>query len=338
MKPKTRWTLTFVVLIILINLFILWNLRSGSVSMTWREIASALFHRGENTLQMRILWDIRLPRLASSAILGGALAVAGFLMQTFFHNPIVGPYVLGISSGAKLAVALVMIASLSFGKTAGSGMMILAAFGGAGLSMAFVLLAARKVRRMSVLVICGVMIGYICSAITEFVVTFASDANIVNLHNWSQGSFSGQTWENVRMMSIAVFPALLCAFFLSKPISVYQQGEEYARNVGVNIRMLGMFLILISTILSACVTAFAGPVSFVGIAVPHLVRNLLHSEKPILMIPACLLGGAVFCMGCDLIARMLFSPTELNIGAVTAVLGAPVVIAMLIGRQKGHTA
>lgn len=185
---------------------------------------------------------------------------------------------------------------------------------------------------MSLLVISGVMIGYICSAITDFVVTFADDSNIVNLHNWSMGSFSGMNWSNVRTMTVVVFTSLILTFLLSKPMGAYQLGEMYAQNIGVNIRRFRIELILLSSILSACVTAFAGPISFVGIAVPHLVKSLFRTAKPIVIIPASFLGGAVFCLFCDLLARTMFAPTELSISSVTAVFGAPVVIWMMLHR------
>ena len=183
-------------------------------------------------------------------------------------------------------------------------------------------------------VVCGIMIGYICSAITDFCVTFASDSNIVNLHNWSLGSFSGMSWGNVKVMAIVVLLTMVIVFFMSKPIGAYQLGEVYAQNMGVNIKLFRIGLILLSSILSACVTAFAGPISFVGIAVPHIVKSLLKTARPLLVIPACFLGGAVFCLFCDLIARTVFAPTELSISSVTAVFGAPVVIYIMIRRQK----
>ena len=292
--------------------------------------------RGENrdSTAGQIIWTIRMPRLIAAAVLGGALAVAGFLLQTFFSNPIAGPFVLGISSGAKLTVAIAMIVSLRMGASLSSGAMILSAFAGAGLSMGMILMISGRVNRMSVLVVCGVMIGYICSAITDFMVTFAEDSNIVNLHNWSRGSFSGTGWENVRTMVPVVLVAILLSFLLSKPMGAYQLGEKYAVSLGVNLRRLRLALILLSSVLAATVTAFAGPISFLGIATPHLMRQLLKTAKPILMIPACFLGGAAFCLLCDLLARTMFSPTELSISTVTAVFGAPVVIFMMLHRQK----
>lgn len=200
--------------------------------------------------------------------------------------------------------------------------------------MGFVLLVAKKVRNMSMLVVSGVMIGYICSAVTDFVVTFADDSNIVNLHNWSQGSFSGMSWSNVRVMAVVVAAAMIVTIFMAKPIRAYQLGEAYAQNMGVNIRLFRVGLILVSSVLSACVTAFAGPISFVGIAVPHIVKSMLKTSKPLLVIPACFLGGAVFCLLCDLIARTVFAPTELSISSITAVFGAPVVIWIMIRRKQ----
>ena len=292
---------------------------------------------GSDATASRVVWDIRLPRVLAAILLGGALSVAGFLLQTFFANPIAGPFVLGISSGAKLVVAMTMILFLQRGLLSNSVVMIAAAFVGAMLSMAFVLLVARKVCSMSILIICGIMIGYICSALTDFAVTFADDANIVNLHNWSMGSFSGITWSNVRVMAVTVGVALVWAFLLSKPMGAFQLGEGYALSVGVNVRRFRVELILLSSVLSACVTAFAGPISFVGIAVPHLIRSLFGSAKPILVIPGCFLGGGVFCLFCDLIARTVFAPVELSISSVTALFGAPVVIYMMNRRQAKRT-
>ena len=273
-----------------------------------------------------IIWEIRLPRALAALILGGALALSGYLLQTFFHNPIAGPFVLGISSGSKLLVALVMVGFLEWNITINSGMLVAAAFAGALLSMLFVLLVARKMEQMAMLIVGGVMIGYICSAITDFVVTFASDADIVNLHNWSRGSFSGVT-----------FVSAAAVFLLSKPIGAYQMGETYARSMGVNVAHLRFFMVILSSILSGCVAAFAGPVSFVGIAVPHLIRWLFADTRPLVLIPGCFLGGSVFCLFSDWLARTVFAPTELSISTVTAVFGAPVVIFVMIRKHRKST-
>lgn len=333
-KAQIRYTVSFLILAVLLLLLFIWNINAGSVHLSVKEIFDIIVKKTGEQTTYNIVWQIRLPRILAAILLGGALSVSGFLLQTFFGNPIAGPFVLGISSGAKLVVSLVMIFLLSKGIASGSAVMILAAFVGAMISMGFILLVSRKVKRMSMLVICGVMIGYICSAITDFVVTFADDSNIVNLHNWSMGSFSGTSWGNVQVCTVVVLISLVLAFLMSKPISAYQLGENYAQNMGVNIKAFRVSLILLSSILSATVTAFAGPISFVGIAVPHLIKSLMKTAKPILVIPGCFLGGAVFCLFCDLIARTVFAPTELSISSVTAVFGAPIVIYMMVRKQR----
>ena len=333
-KARIRYTISFIILAIALLCLFVWNINAGSVHLSVQEIFDIIVKKTGEQTAYNIVWQIRLPRILAAVLLGGALSVSGFLLQTFFGNPIAGPFVLGISSGAKLVVSLVMIFMLSRGMASGSAIMILAAFVGSMISMGFILLVSRKVKRMSMLVICGVMIGYICSAITDFVVTFADDSNIVNLHNWSMGSFSGTTWGNVQVCSVVVLISLALAFLMSKPISAYQMGENYAQNMGVNIKAFRVSLILLSSILSATVTAYAGPISFVGIAVPHLVKSLMKTAKPILVIPGCFLGGAVFCLFCDLIARTVFAPTELSISSVTAVFGAPIVIYKMVRKQR----
>ena len=233
-----------------------------------------------------------------------------------------------------MVVALTMIWFLKKFRVASSWTMIAAAFVGSLLSVGFILLMSRRLKQMAVLLVAGIMIGYICSAVTDFVITFAEDSDIVNLHGWSQGSFSGMSWDNVTVATAIVAVTSAMVFLMSKPIGAYQLGEAYAQSMGVNIRVFRVALILLSSVLSACVTAFAGPISFVGIAVPHLVKRFLNTSKPIVVIPATFLGGAVFCMACDLIARTAFAPTELNISTVTSVFGAPVVIGMMLRRHK----
>ena len=331
-SKKVRYIIVLFLLGVSVVALVGWNICVGTVRIPLTDIFASI--RGEKIENSRILWDIRMPRTLAAMILGGALALAGYLLQTFFHNPIAGPFVLGISSGAKMVVALVMVFLMGQAVKITSWALIAAAFVGAMISMGFVLLMSRRVHNMSMLVVSGVMIGYICSAIAELVVTFASDAEIVNLHNWSRGSFSGMTWENVAVMTGVVAVTFFLVFLMAKPLSAYQLGEVYARNLGVDIRLLRIAMVLLSSILSACIVAFAGPISFVGIAAPHLVKSLLGTAKPIWMIPACFLGGSVFCLFCDLLARTMFAPTELSISTVTAIFGAPVVLWIMVRRNK----
>lgn len=333
---KIRYMAAFILLGVGVMVFLILNCCIGSVKIPMADIISAV--KGNEIENSRILWDIRLPRAFAAMILGGALALAGYLLQSFFHNPIAGPFVLGISSGAKMVVAIVMVFLMGQAVRVSSAVLIIAAFIGAMVSMGFVLLMSKRVNNMSMLVVSGVMIGYICSAITEFIVTFANDADIVNLHNWSRGSFSGMTWNQVAVMAVVIAVTSIAVFMLAKPLSAYELGEAYARNMGVNVRLLRVMLVILSSLLSACIVAFAGPISFVGIAAPHLVKSILKTTKPILMIPACFLGGSLFCMFCDLLARTLLAPTELSISTVTAVFGAPVVLWVMIRRNKERLA
>ena len=335
MKNK-RFGAAFVILGGLLMISLILNICIGSVNVPLKDIPGIFLKTGANETYRDIVLNIRFPRALAAAILGGGLALSGYLLQTFFHNPIAGPFTLGISSGAKLVVALVMVASLGNALKLSSWVMIIAAFAGAMVCMGFVILMSGVIDQMAMLIVSGVMIGYICSAVTDFIVTFADDAAIVNLQNWSKGSFSGMSWGNIKVAVVVVGIAAVCTFLLSKPISAYQLGEAYAQSMGVNIKVFRVVIILLSSILSACVTAFAGPISFVGIAVPFLTRKAFGTSKPIVVIPGTFFIGAVFCMICDLIARMALAPVELNISTVTSILGAPIVIYMMVKREKGR--
>ena len=327
-RRRSRYIAVFSGLVIAFAVTVVLNINTGNVHISVPKILRILFLRDGAATEYSIIWRIRLPRILMAAMLGGALSLSGFLLQTFFANPIAGPFVLGISSGAKMVVAMTMIIFLNYMGHFSSYTLIVAAFIGSLISTGFIHMAA--------LLVGGIMIGYICSAITDFVVTFADDSDIVNLHGWSQGSFSGMSWSNVQVAAVVVGIAFVCTFLLSKPVSAYQLGEAYAQSMGVNIKVFRVVLILLSSVLSASVTAFAGPISFVGIAVPFLTRKAFGTSKPIVIIPGTFFAGAVFCMICDLIARMALAPVELNISTVTSILGAPIVIYMMVKREKGR--
>ena len=286
--------------------------------------------------ESQILFSIRIPRMLLAAILGGALSVSGYLLQVFFRNPIAGPFVLGISSGAKMVVGITLIFLAGYLGNISPLTLIIAAFLGSLLITSIVLLFSQKVRNMSMLLVIGIMVSYICGAVTDFCITFANDHDVVNLTNWSMGTFSGASWDNVKLAVLLCIPGVLAALLLSKPIGAYALGEGYAQSMGIRVKPFRVLLILLSSLLSACVTALAGPISFVGIAVPHITRTLLRSSKPVFVIPATFLCGAVFCVFCDLIARTVFAPTELAIGTVTSVFGAPVVIYMMVKRRRAQ--
>ena len=334
-QVNRRVAFALICLALLCPVLIFVNLCTGSTGITAADVMAILAGNAKDATAASIILQIRFPRAVAAMILGGALGLSGYLLQTFFRNPIAGPFVLGISSGARLFVAVLLIFCAMRSSLPGSFSLISAAFAGALLSMVFVLLFSTRIRRTSTLIVAGIMIGYICSAATDFIVTFADDAQIVSLHNWTRGSLSGMNWADVAVMSVLTLLCLAGIFLLAKPISAYRLGEDYARSLGVSVPVLRALLVLFSSLLAACVTAYAGPVSFVGIAVPQLIRALLRTERPLVLIPACFLGGGIFCLVSDLIARSILSPAELSISTVTAVFGAPVVIAILL-RRKGE--
>lgn len=331
---KKRVIISFAAAILLLVVAAYVNLITGTVKLSASQILGVFGQNAASEMETSVILGIRLPRIIAAVILGGALALSGYMLQTFFNNPIVGPFVLGISSGARLTVALALIFFLSKGYTLSALGLVGAAFIGAMAAMGFVLLISLKVKNMGILVVCGIMTGYICSAVTDLTVTFADDANIVNLHNWSLGSLSGMNMKDVRIMAVIVGLSLVAAIFMIKPIGAYRLGEEYAKSSGVDIRLLRVSLILVSSLLAATVTAFAGPISFVGIAVPHLAKYMTKTSAPSVMIPGCFIMGSLVTLVCDGIARSLFAPTEVSISSVTAVLLVPVVIAVMISRRK----
>lgn len=337
-RGRRRIVYVFVILVILAVTALMLNLLVGNVRIDIRSFWEILTGTAADEKKRNIIMNIRLPRIIMAFVLGGALAVAGFLLQTFFSNPIAGPYILGVSSGAKMTVALLLIlaAGGSFSGGVSGIMLIAAAFVGALIATGFIILISKSVKNMAALLAAGIMIGYICSAITEYLIAFADDSDIVNLHSWSQGSFSGANTEGTIYCVITVAASMLGVMLLSRSLDAFRLGESYARSVGVNVKLCRVLIILLSSLLSACVTAFAGPVSFIGIAVPFLMRESLKSSKPVILLPASFIAGAVFCLFSDLLARMMFAPMELNVSAVTSLFGAPIVIFMIIRRHGRH--
>lgn len=340
MKNKTsnilRYGIVYLVLLFLLCLVVHLNINIGSVKISFFNILKIIFLQdGKGSSEYTIIMNIRLPRMLLAGLLGGALALSGYLLQTFFRNPIAGPYVLGISSSAKMFVSFTMLFLIPlFKNNVPMYLQILAAFIGSMIATIFVLLFSKKVKSMSMLLVIGVMIGYICSALTDFFITFASENDIANLVHWGLGNFNNANWNKVLIASIIVLPLAILTFCLSKPIGAYLLGEGYAFSMGVNVKTFRKVIIIISSLLSACVTALVGPISFVGIAVPQIAKKSLATAKPIVTIPAVFLTGFVFTMFCDLISRVVFSPTQLAIGSVTSIFGAPIVIYLMLQKHK----
>ena len=327
-----------------IIVFFLLNLLLGSVEIPMRDIFAILF-RGEtdNIIWANIILKSRLPQALTAMMAGAGLGVSGLLMQTVFRNPLAGPSVLGISSGASLGVACIVLLSGSIGGVAlsklgviGEVTITLSAIIGSLMIMALIAMVSQKVRGNVTLLIMGVMIGYIANAIIGVLKFFSAEEDIRAYVIWGLGSFSrvsgGQTYVFVILMLIL----LPSAFFLIKTLNLLLLGDSYARNLGLNIKRARMLVIGCSGVLVAVVTAYCGPVIFLGLAVPHICRGIFHTSNHATILPATLLGGASLALLCNIIARLPGFEGALPVNSVTALVGAPVVMWVLFNRRKSE--
>lgn len=340
-QKRTRCLRLFAVGIAALILTFLLNVALGSVPIGIGEIWNSLTGGEISSAHASILTKIRLPRTLAAILSGSCLAVSGLLLQIFFANPIVEPYILGISSGSNLFVGLVLLGGYSFGAASvQSAEMFLGSFLGAMAVMTAVIFASQKVKSITTLLIVGLMFGYVCSAVTSVLTALADRDKIARFTMWTMGSFAGFRWEDVRLLYLIGIPFLLGAFLMSKPLNAMLLGEKYARSMGVAIKPFRFLIVLVSSVLTAIVTAFAGPVSFIGLAVPHLVRIGFKTSDNRIVIPAVCLYGGVMAGLCDLAARVLLSlwgnSGELPVGAVTSILGAPLVIFLLVRKRGGE--
>lgn len=331
-------------LIISIIVFLILNLLLGTVKIPVGDVVGILIgEENENRIWTNIIIKSRLPQSLTALMAGAGLGVSGLLMQTVFRNPLAGPSVLGISSGASLGVACVVLLSGSIGGVAlsklgviGEVTITLSAIIGSLLIMALIAFVARKVRGNVTLLIMGVMIGYIANAIIGVLKFFSAEEDIRAYVIWGLGSFSrvsgGQTWVFIILMLI-ILPS---AFFLIKTLNLLLLGDSYARNLGLNIKRARLLVIGCSGILVAVVTAYCGPIVFLGLAVPHICRGLFHTSNHATILPASLLGGASLALLCNLIARLPGFEGALPVNSVTALVGAPVVMWVLFNRRKNE--
>jgi len=335
-RNQTRTTLWFCVLLAGTVVVFLLNVGLGSANITAADILRVFTgEAGPKDNAYLIIWRIRLPRALAGLACGAALSISGLLLQTFFANPIVEPYVLGISSGSSLFVALVTMGGYTFGVRQVTPLFLFAgAFAGAMVVMAAVLLAASRVKNVVTLLIVGLMAGYICSAATSILSAFAEREQIAGYARWSLGSFAGFTWQHLRILYTIIIAALALSCLLAKPLNALQMGDRYAASMGVNVKAARYGIIILSSVLSAAVTAFAGPVSFIGLAAPHICRILFRTSDSRILLPAGMLGGALMAGACDFAARTVASPSDLPLGAITAVTGAPVVVFLLTRKDK----
>lgn len=343
MSRNTRIAL-MLLLIVSIIVFLVLNLLLGTVKIPVGDVIDILIGaKSDNRIWTNIVIKSRLPQSLTAMMAGAGLGVSGLLMQTVFRNPLAGPSVLGISSGASLGVACVVLLSGSIGGVAlsklgviGEVTITLSAIIGSLLIMALIAFVAQKVRGNVTLLIMGVMIGYIANAIIGVLKFFSAEEDIRAYVIWGLGSFSrvsgGQTWVFIVLMLI-ILPS---AFFLIKTLNLLLLGDSYARNLGLNIKRARLLVIGCSGILVAVVTAYCGPIVFLGLAVPHICRGLFHTSNHATILPASLLGGASLALLCNLIARLPGFEGALPVNSVTALVGAPVVMWVLFNKRRSE--
>ena len=325
----------------IVGFFIL-NLLLGSVSIPVDNIIDILLGRdNDNLIWRNIILKSRLPQSLTAMMAGAGLAVSGLLMQTVFRNPLAGPSVLGISSGASLGVACVVLLSGSIGGVPlsklgviGEVTITLSAIIGSLLIMALIAFVAQKVRGNVTLLIMGVMIGYIANAIIGVLKFFSAEEDIRAYVIWGLGSFSRVSGGQTSVFILLMLVLLPLSFFLIKSLNLLLLGDSYAQNLGLNIKRARLLVIGCSGVLVAVVTAYCGPIVFLGLAVPHICRGLFHTSNHAVILPASLLGGASLALLCNLIARMPGFEGALPVNSVTALVGAPVVMWVLFKRRK----
>ena len=332
---------------IVINCLLVWlvvvllavNLAVGSVSIPLRDVISIVMgHEAARPSWQFIIMESRLPQALTAMLCGGSLAVSGLMLQTAFKNPLAGPSIFGINSGAGVGVALVMLAlggSLSIGSVSISGFVavLAAAFVGAMAVMGLIFLFSTMVRNNVMLLIVGIMIGYIANGVVSLLNFFATDEGVKSYMVWGMGSFGGVPMNQIPLFAALCVVGLIGALLLVKPLNALLLGEMYAENLGVNTRRVRNWLIIITGLLTAVTTAYCGPIMFIGLAVPHIAHLLFRQADHRILMPGTILAGAVIALLCNVICFLPGESGVIPLNAVTPVMGAPVIIYIIAKRK-----
>ncbi|GAB1309388.1 iron ABC transporter permease [Urechidicola sp. KH5] len=335
--PQKSYTSVFVILLISLLLIAFANLSSGSVYIPIKDVLKTLIGSSTSETWSTILLDYRLPKTITAIFVGGSLAVSGLLMQTLFRNPLAGPFVLGISSGASLGVALYILGGslLGFGIATNSSIgLAIAASLGAFLVLLAVLLVAKHVRNTMSILIIGLMFGSFTAAIISVLAYFSQAEQLQQFIFWGFGSLGNLSWKAVSLLLGICGSALIGTLWLIKPLNSWLLGENYAKSLGVSIEKWRMLILIITSILTGCVTAYAGPIAFVGLAVPHLTKLVFNTANHKIILPASCILGAIVMLIADIIAQLPTSAYTLPINAITSFFGAPVVIWLIIRKRR----
>ncbi len=340
METQKKYRLYFLILLLLLVVAFLLNISLGSVSIPFNEIISGLFGGETSKSSWKfIIFDYRLPKAITAILAGGGLAVSGLLMQTLFRNPLAGPFVLGLSSGASLGVAFLILGAGIFGGALGglllsSWSLVIASAFGSFLVLLAVLSVSFKVKDTMTLLIIGLMFGSVTAAIVSVLSYFSNAEQLQQFVFWSFGTLGNVSWEGVLILFLCVLVGLGLSIITVKPLNALLLGENYAKSMGINIKKTTLYIILATSLLAGGITAFAGPIAFVGLAVPHLTRQYFKTSNHLILLPAVLLSGAVLMLVCDTVAQLPFTEYTLPINAITSLLGAPVVIWLLVRKRK----
>lgn len=338
MKTKNR-TYLLIGFFLFLGIVLL-NISLGSVSIPFSETLTALLD-GEVAHESwkYIVLEYRLPKAITAILVGSGLALSGLLMQTLFRNPLAGPYVLGLSSGASLGVALVIMGGSLFGGFFGEVLLskwtlILAASLGSLLVLFAVLGASVKLRDTMAILIIGLMFASLTAAVVSVLSYFSPAANLQRYVFWTFGSLGNLSWEEVAILSLFWFVGIFISIFCIKNLNALLLGERYAKSLGVNISRNRIWVIVATSLLAGSITAFAGPIAFLGLAVPHLVRQIIPTNNHLVLVPSVLIAGAILMLLCDTIAQLPGSAYTLPINAITSLFGAPIVIWLLVRKKK----
>lgn len=330
----------FLILSILLFVFFIADICLGTVYIKPQQVLDALLglkNPDTSTTLRYIVTDLRLPRAIMAVFTGAGLAIAGLLMQTLFRNPLAGPFVLGISSGAGLGVALVIMGTtaLGLGAISGFGIITASVIGSLAVLLLIILMSLRIKDTMGLLIV-GLMVGSLSSAVVGILSYFSSSEELQRYVFWSLGSLGSINWDDLLIIGLLFVIAMLLLIWIIKPLNALLLGESYALSLGINIKKTRWIIIIITSILAGSITAFAGPIAFIGLAVPHLARLLLPSVNHKILIPTALLLGATLLLFCDLVSQLPFSNYSLPINAVTSLLGAPLIIWLIMRKRNLH--
>lgn len=330
----------FIVLILLVFIAFIINISLGSVSIPIDEVFSALFSKNASKETWNfIITQYRLPKAITAIITGSGLAISGLLMQTLFRNPLAGPFVLGLSSGASLGVAILILGAGVFGGFMSSALLsewslVIASALGSFLVLLAVLAITFRVKDTMAILIIGLMFGSVTAAVVAVLSYFSNAEQLQQYVFWSFGSLGNQSWKGIIILGICFGVGLLMSLRASKSLNSLLLGENYAKSMGLHIKKTTLLVIFATSILAGSITAFAGPIAFVGLAVPHLTRQFFKTSNHFILLPAVILSGSLLLLLCDTIAQLPFSEYTLPINAITSIIGAPVVIWLLVRKRK----